>query len=391
MCQSAQLVQDQVAKLISSRSQLEAHRAALHHHLSSISNILASKNNQHALSVPSTTSSNEVTSASSQPSTTTTTSLSPHKNVPTTISSTSANNHYVVSLSSFHPPLYSMSTIQSSLQNSTSSTNIFSTVSQQPSSASSQGTSSSVSSSLPIPALVPLTTKGCQSTTLPAATVVSWAGISPSFIAGTNIPLSLEGKDAIFYPNLISRSQSSHPPTTTQVQLKVNPKLTTFTVSTNAGGGLLKSSSTTSSRNSGSIKGITVKPHNTYLQGQLTNKFNGSTASLSQRNVFKPLQQTGTSGTSANPKSSGNLNVITCNAFPTAVGTMGMPQSSHIAPSSGGNNLTSSSAFLSPKGASPYVNHSSATGKSHKSSKSPIGFTPYSKSSPNKLQTWFPN
>ncbi|KAK8752145.1 hypothetical protein OTU49_012224, partial [Cherax quadricarinatus] len=48
VCQTAQLVQEQVAQLVASRSQLEAHRSTLHHHLAAITSLIASSTNHSA-------------------------------------------------------------------------------------------------------------------------------------------------------------------------------------------------------------------------------------------------------------------------------------------------------------------------------------------------------
>ena len=394
VCETAQIVQEQVTKLIASRAQLEAHRAALHHHLTSITKLLSSKNNHF---IPSTTTtSHGYHRVTSIPSLSTSICSSSGPTALITSVANSGNTSGNEFMDTVVETVQSGNTthLTSSSLNRTSS----SLVSSVPSSfITTNALSTNPSSSCARPTILP-----------PSATVISWTGLP--FLTATSIPSSATKENPSstvaaappppYFPHLIPHKA---PSITTNAQLQHqysnNNKPIALTTPKNVvtNRTLINSDEMTNKIRT-TTKGTLTNAHQT-TTGK-TSKFNGATAcsssttfsnkstppstkivslaTLSNNQKCSPQQQGSTPLKLTSPSNKSSAIV--------GSGSISGVYSTNPKPYIVNHHGTSSSTPSN-------INNSSSSSANNKSlHKSPIGFTPYSKSSPNRIQpSWLPN
>lgn len=343
VCQTAQLVQEQVAQLVASRAQLEAHRSSLHHHLAAITSLIANSTNHST----TTTTAASTTGTGTMPNGTSVFVSAP---VTTSTQGVSSSNHSIAQGSS------------------TTSTNTTST-----------NTSPGHSHPLPLTTTTPtligshpvaaVINRSLQSL-VPTASVMSWGGLSSPFLSSTNIAFSLESKDGVFYSQVTNKEGNKDLKTTISSANTSKPN-NRITVSH----GNAKTSS--SNRHSSS------KCHKHALT-EATNgspaKFNGIPTNL-PKHIFKPLQLSGPN-TSANAAKK-TTKTVSYTQAPSVTGGLPHPSVALVAPST---------TVTSQNGLMPLPLIHNSTSKHGRTNKPQIGFTPYSKTSPTKVpQSWVSN
>ena len=440
VCQTAQLVQEQVAKLMTARAQLEGHRAALHHHLSTITNLLANSKHQKQQQQPPTKSlgvtinSNNINTSSFGAVVNMNPSVSlGHYSVtlPSGISATENNNSGIysssinqksnsnvingaVSISNSSSVIASSIPIKaghgissSVVVSGTSSVPIMSTITSTSASLPflQQGFSSPIlvnptsimtttigSGKFPVMSnptsnfITPNTSNNKSVTILsPSTTTTSWSGLPTTYLSSTNMSHPVENKDGIFYPHHIKKEPSHHVVVTTingNNKSVVNKSIYSSHSSSKT--------SSSSIRHHGSHRNL-KSPAQSHGNSNL-NKINGSTSSSTAHNIYKPMQITSHSGVLPPGKLIGKVSTDSSTSAFTppvpSVGTSSSGISSHIV-----GLQPSQSGLAAQKGMSSI--HSSINHSANKTGKSPhkpqIGFTPYAKTSPGKAQNWVPN
>ncbi|KAK7080195.1 hypothetical protein SK128_005648, partial [Halocaridina rubra] len=330
VCQTAQLVQEQVAQLVASRAQLEAHRSTLHHHLAAITSLIASNTNH--------------------------TSTATSANVPTTV----GNSHSTVSSGSAQPvpvttetanEVYSLPLNNCTTSTATTATNTNPSIGHP----LPLTTTTSVVSAHPITAVI---NRSLQSF-VPTASVMSWAGLTSPFLASTNIALSLEGKDGVFYSHLTPKdsAKESKPLVTSVSTLKPNHRISPH--------GNNKTPTTRHGSN---------KSHKQIIDNVNTTpvKFNGIPTGL-PKHIFKPLQ---TTGPIVNTTMAKKATKTVTYSQPSPISGLPQPSVALVSPST---------TVTSQNGLTPLpVIHNANSNKNGRTSKPQIGFTPYAKTSPTK-------
>lgn len=339
VCQTAQLVQEQVAQLVASRTQLEAHRSALHHHLAAITSIIASTTNH---SAPTTSA------PTSTPS-----------NPPSTIS-----NSTQVSMSGPVSSSMLVSTGTHTLASGNPTTHTATTA-----------TSTNIGHSHPMP----LTTTSAamvsghgvinrsMQSLVPNASGMTWAGLPPPYIGSTNMPLSVDGKDGVIYSHMTTNAGK-------------DAKTIVSSVSTSKPNRISLPHGNNKLPNARHAPGKAQQKH-TAMDTSHTSpvKYNGLPPNLPKQ-IFKPLQ---ISGPNANTNLAKKTSKMTYCPPPSVTGHS-QASVALVTPTT--------TTVASQNGLLPLPVMHSSVGKNGRTGKAPIGFTPYSKTSPTKVtQSWISN
>lgn len=340
VCQTAQLVQEQVAQLVASRAQLEAHRSALHHHLAAITSIIASSTNH---SVPTTSA---ATSTSNPPSTISN-STQVSMAVPVTSSLMGATNG-----------AYSLATGNVTTHTATTAT------------------STSLGHGHPLPLTTttagmvaghPVINRSMQSL-VPNASAMSWAGLAPPYLGSTNMSLSLDNKDGVIYSHMTTKDAGKDAKTIVSSVNTSKPNRISLPHGNN------KMPSSRHNSNKTQQKHVSIETsHNSPV------KYNGMPTNLPKQ-IFKPLQISG-------PNANANLAKKSSKTM-----------SYHPPPSATGHSqasvalVTPTTTITNQNGLLPLPIIHSSVSKNGRTGKPQIGFTPYSKTSPTKVtQSWISN
>lgn len=356
VCQTAQLVQEQVAQLVASRAQLEAHRAALHHHLAAVTSIIASTANHASTTTSTTVASTSVgtMSHSSLPNCT-----------PVTVAVVSTSTSSSLITSGTHSVAVGGSCATSTATTATSTT---------------PGLCHPIPLTTTTPSIVAghaghpvaaVINRSLQSL-VPAASVMSWTGLASPYLGSTNIALSLEGKDGVFYSHVTAKDSGKDIKT---VFTSANTSKPNNRISISHGSS--KTSSSNSRHNSNkSHKHVSVETTNNSPM-----KYNGIPPGLPKQ-IFKPLQLSG-----PNINSSTSKKVTKTMTYTQPTNITGLPQPSVAL-------VTPTTTSSSQNGLVPLPIIHSAVSKNGRPNKTQVAYAPYSKTSPTKVtqsQPWISN
>ena len=367
VCQTAQLVQERVAKLVAARAQLESHRASLHHHLATVTNLLATTADNQSLnpnnvSVAATSANNGSYPVSSQINDPTVINGGPIIDSSAINGGPSLDNTCVTSVRSNLYGLNPSTTVDPGSMLSNRSP-VYSTNGVFP------------DRDRPFPGA-----KASQSTTS-SSSGAPWSGISASFLAGGNPVLPVESKDSIYHPYLIPKKEQK---TTTPISLsKTSTKSVYSSHNSSKNPSVRHHGSSRGSKSPGShSSSSTISNHGSGS----SNKLNGPSHVYPQSSIYKPHQMNQSSSSICSPNKLINNKVSTISAFsaPPSVPLVGT--SSRITDL---QTSTSSDAISAQKGVNPSQSQNGS--KNGRTSKPQIGFAPYAKTSPTKVQTWVPN
>lgn len=343
VCQTAQLVQEQVAQLVASRAQLEAHRSALHHHLAAITSIIASSTNHSATTTSATT-----------PTTT--------GNAPSTISNSTQVSMAVPVTTSFMGVSNGAYTLAGGNCTTSTATTATSTSMGHGHPVPLTTTTSGLVTGHPVTAVI---NRSIQSM-VPNAPAMSWAGLAPPYLGSTNISLSMENKDGVIYSHMTTKDNGKDAKTIVSSVNTSKPNR----ISLPHGNNKMPSSrhNSTKTQKHISIETSHISPV----------KYNGIPTNPPKQ-IFKPLQ---ISGPNANVTLSKKSKPMTYCPPPSVTGHS---QASVAL-------VTPTTTVTNQNGLLPLpVNHNSVS-KNGRTNKPQIGFTPYSKTSPTKVtQSWISN
>lgn len=343
VCQTAQLVQEQVAQLVASRAQLEAHRSALHHHLAAVTSIIASSTNH---SAPATSAASSA--ASSAPST-----ISNSTQVSMAVPATSSMVGVANGAS------YSPSTGSATTHTATTATS----------------TGLGHGHGLPLTTTAgglvaghPIINRSMQSL-VPGAAAMSWAGLAPPYLGSTNMSLSLDSKDGVIYSHVAAKDATKDAKTIVSSVNTSKPNR----ISLPHGNNKMPSGRHNTSKAQQKHVSMETSSHGSPV------KYNGIPGGLPKQ-IFKPLQISG-------PNASANL------AKKSPKGLSYCPPPSVTGHSQASVALvTPTTTITGQNGLLPLPIIHSSVSKNGRTAKPQIGFTPYSKTSPTKVtQSWISN
>lgn len=343
VCQTAQLVQEQVAQLVASRAQLEAHRSALHHHLAAVTSIIASSTNH---SAPATSAASSA--ASSAPST-----ISNSTQVSMAVPATSALVG-VANGASYSPATGSATTHTATTATSTG-----------------LGHGHALPLTTTAGGLVaghPIINRSMQSL-VPGAAAMSWAGLAPPYLGSTNMSLSMDSKDGVIYSHVAAKDAAKDSKTIVSSVNTSKPNRISLPHGNNKMPG--------GRHNAGKAQQKHVSME-TSSHGSPV-KYNGIPGGLPKQ-IFKPLQISGPNA-SANLAKKSPKGLSYCP--PPSVTGHGQASVALVTPTT---TITGQNGLL------PLPIIHSSVSKNGRTAKPQIGFTPYSKTSPTKVtQSWISN